>query len=427
MTYKRIPISKLVVNPNNDRHGQQDSEENAIEWLFKNKPSEMRGLARDIATQGGVFDAPLVKKVGGKYIVYDGNRRTTCLKLIHNPSAAPQSFRDLFNALNKNVGLSLPTEIDCQIESDQNVIDKILERRHNGKLSGEGQIKWDTRAKANHANRIGGNSAYPIAERVEQYLEEKGYPYARDIPRSNLAKILDSKLRKSRAGIEVDKGGTLIFTKNEEVVYPLLVKIADDLISGNLSLKQLLLSADKNTYLDGLSEQGFDLGSVKSKPKKKKNDSKGKLLTRKPKPRRTLIPQDIDYNIDWRDGQLKTKELWSQLQYSLTFKQHGLSIAIVFRVFLEHITYKGIDKYQLSKRDKLQQDIVIVSRELCNLNAYDQGQHNDIERKVGDDKSLSSIASLQRTLHSKSDIPADSDLASLWNCLEPYILGLLKT
>lgn len=427
MTYKTIPISKLVVNPNNDRHGQQDSEENAIEWLFKNKPSEMRGLARDIATQGGIFDAPLVKEVSGKYIVYDGNRRTTCLKLIHDPSASPHSFRDFFNALNKNVGLSLPKLIDCQIETDQNVIDKILERRHNGKLGGEGQIKWDTRAKANHANRIGGSTAYPIAEQVEQYLEKRGYPNAKDIPRSNLAKILDTKLRTSRAGIRLNQVGSLEFTKNEDIVYPLLVKIADDLISGKLSLKQLLLSADKNTYFDGLSEQGFDLGSTKQKPKKKKNRGKGKPPSRKPKSRRTLIPQDINYDIDWREGQIKTNELWSQLQYQLKFNYHSLSIAVVFRVFLEHITYKGVDKYRLTKKGKLHQDIVIVSRKLRDLDAYDQSQHDDIERKVGDEKSLSSIASLQRALHSKSDVPADSDLISLWNCLEPYILGLLKT
>lgn len=429
MTYKTIPISKLVVNPNNDRHGPQGSEEDAISWLFEHKPSEMRGLAKDIADQKEIFDAPLVKAVEGKYVVYDGNRRTTCLKLIHTPSNAPQKFVSFFEKLHTEVSSELPKSIECQIENDQDKIDKILERRHNGKLGGEGQIKWDPRAKANHANRIGGKTSYPIAEKVEAYLSKRGYPNAGKIQRSTFEKIADTVKRKSRIGIDLDTNGNLCFTRDEKFVYPLLVKIADDIISGDLSLVQLLRTKDKNEYLDGLEKQGFTL----SQPNPNGNRPTGGNPTggknpqpRKPKMRHTLIPQDIKYEMDWSVGQAKVKELWSQLHYQLKFDNHDLSIAVVFRVFLEQITANGVDKFDLSGKGALHRDISATSSKLLELGKYDQKQHDDIVRKVGDKQSLSSIGSLQRVLHSKSDMPAKSDLVSLWDCLEPYILGLLK-
>lgn len=431
MTYKAIPIFQLVVNPNNDRHGPQGSEKDAIAWLFKNKPIEMRGLAKDIAYQKEIFDAPLVKKIEGKYVVYDGNRRTTCLKLIHTPTNAPQKFVSFFEELHSEAASELPKSIECQIEVDQGKIDRILERRHNGKLSGEGQIKWDTRAKANHANRMGGKTSYPIVEKVETYLTEKGYPNASKIQRSTFAKIADTVERRSRIGIDLDSDGNLSFTNDEKYVYPLLVKLADDIISGDLSLVQLLRTKDKNDYLSGLEKQGFTL----SEPNPNLNGNKsgggrpasGKNPpTRKPKLRRTLVPQDIEYDMDWSAGQAKIKELWSQLNYQLKFDTHDFSIAVVFRVFLEQITASGVNKFNLSEKGALHKDISVTSSKLLELGKYDRKQHDDIVRKVGDKQSLSSIESLQRALHSKSDMPAKSDLVSLWDCLEPYILGLLK-
>ena len=51
-------------------------------------PERMKTLAQDIAEKGSVYDPPLIRKEGNGWRVYDGNRRVTCIKLIHNPSIA---------------------------------------------------------------------------------------------------------------------------------------------------------------------------------------------------------------------------------------------------------------------------------------------------------------------------------------------------
>jgi len=89
MAYRQIPLASLVVNPANDRHGELENETAAIAQLFALQEPQMRSLAKDLAAKGEVFEPPLVFADGDKYIVADGNRRTTCLKLLANPRRAP--------------------------------------------------------------------------------------------------------------------------------------------------------------------------------------------------------------------------------------------------------------------------------------------------------------------------------------------------
>src|SRR3990170_664812 len=100
MTYRKLPLTSLVVNPANDRHGELENETAAIAQLFATQEQHMRNLAKDLVLKGEVFEPPLVFPNGDKFIVADGNWRTTCLKLLAQPRRAPtvelqQFFADL--------------------------------------------------------------------------------------------------------------------------------------------------------------------------------------------------------------------------------------------------------------------------------------------------------------------------------------------
>ena len=97
MAYRRLPLASLVVNPANDRHGELENETAAIAQLFATQETHMRNLAKDLVAKGEVFEPPLVFPDGDKFVVADGNRRTTCLKLIANaprPSADRNGLGD---------------------------------------------------------------------------------------------------------------------------------------------------------------------------------------------------------------------------------------------------------------------------------------------------------------------------------------------
>ena len=100
MPYRHIPLSNLLVNRANDRHGELENETAAIAWLFYHHEPHMRNLAKDIAEAGRLYETPLVYPEGDGFTVFDGNRRVTCLKLLFDPRRAPTvELREFFEQL----------------------------------------------------------------------------------------------------------------------------------------------------------------------------------------------------------------------------------------------------------------------------------------------------------------------------------------
>lgn len=140
MAYKKLALKSLLVNSANDRHGELENETAAIAWLFTHHESAMRKLAKDLAETGEIYEPPLVWPDGTKYVVFDGNRRVTCLKLISQPKRAPSlELQAFFKGLKANWKGILPDQLDCQIETDHERIDEILLRRHTGTRGGVGR------------------------------------------------------------------------------------------------------------------------------------------------------------------------------------------------------------------------------------------------------------------------------------------------
>lgn len=89
MAIRNLPLGSLEVNRANDRHGELENETAAIAWLFKEREQHMRNLAKDIVDRGEIYEIPLVSPEKNKFIVFDGNRRVTCLKLLEDARRAP--------------------------------------------------------------------------------------------------------------------------------------------------------------------------------------------------------------------------------------------------------------------------------------------------------------------------------------------------
>jgi len=91
MSYRLLPLSALLVNRANDRHGELENETAAVAWLFNNREQHMKNLAKDIVETSEIYEPPLVSPEGDKFIVFDGNRRVTCLKVLEDPRKAPNA------------------------------------------------------------------------------------------------------------------------------------------------------------------------------------------------------------------------------------------------------------------------------------------------------------------------------------------------
>src|SRR5690606_7036909 len=124
-----ISISLLRLNPHNDRHGPLRDESASIQWLLENRTLHMRALARDLVQTKRLFEHPLVRKEGRHFVVFDGNRRTCCIKLLREPHLAPsEQWTDFFESLRFEGVDDTFSKLECEIESDLQVIDEKLFR-----------------------------------------------------------------------------------------------------------------------------------------------------------------------------------------------------------------------------------------------------------------------------------------------------------
>jgi hypothetical protein len=100
MEIAQIDLQLLKLNPHNDRHGPLRDETSAIHWLLEHRGTHMRALAQDLAATKRLYEHPLVRPDGSDFIVFDGNRRVCCLKLISDPTLAPsEKWLQIFSEL----------------------------------------------------------------------------------------------------------------------------------------------------------------------------------------------------------------------------------------------------------------------------------------------------------------------------------------
>jgi hypothetical protein len=432
--YKTLPISLLLINKANDRHGELESESTAIAWLFSNREQHMRNLARDLAQQRQVYEPPLVFPSGKKFVVFDGNRRVTCLKLIQSPERAPNAeLQEFFSKLKSDWNDESTDRLLCQIETDRDRIDDILFRRHTGSQNGVGQSTWDDRMKSTFVQRTGKGAGLNVADEIETLLVKADLaPQRKKIPRSTLNRLLSAEAFRNRVGISVAKG-KLEITHLENSVLAALARVANDLASRKVVLGDIWDIDGKRRYLDALDLEGvlpkaseaLTKSKVSSVSKAPKSSLSGQAKPR-PQRRTTLIPH-VEYPIAWSAHLQRHHAIWDELQFRLHFDDHINAIAVLFRVLLEisadHCaSQKSI---ALQQGDKLAAKLLKIAKQLEIENKIDNKLFGVVSKFQHADH-LVSADTMNRYVHSKTFAPSPQHLMSLWDSLGDFVVACLK-
>jgi hypothetical protein len=432
MAIRSIPLNELLVNRANDRHGELENETAAIAWLFNARESHMRNLAKDIVAKGEIFELPLVSPDGAKFIVFDGNRRVTCLKLLQDPRRAPTSeLQSFFKEQRKKWPGELPKSIQCQVENNRDRIDDILFRRHTGTQNGVGQSTWDDRIKATFVARTGKGGGANVADEIEKRLSAANMlPKGRKIPRSTMNRLLSAEPFRNRLGFSMNKG-RFAFTHDESVSLAAMARVADDLANRRLVLGDIWDVDGKRGYLDKLEKAGVlpNAQHALSKAKSQGSTSTTRLKpTAHPKPsqRTTLIPQK-DFGIVWPGRLQRHHQIWEELQFRLELARHPNAISVLLRVLLElsienYITQIGLAVHD---NDKLAARVQKVGKDLHAKNNIDQ-KYLGLLSKFQHNEKLLSADTLNRYIHSPNFAPSPEHLTSLWDSLSVLIVHCLE-
>ncbi len=445
MKLKTIALTRLRVNPTNDRHGALPDEASAIAWLLRSRSSHMKNLARDIAKEARLYEAPLVHELDGEFLVFDGNRRVTCLKLLNNPSHAPTAeWRKAFVQIASKAKNRLPSRIPCQIEDDREAIDEILFRRHTGAQAGVGQSAWDNRAKTNFVERTGKRTKIDVAEQIELVLIEKGLvPPDLAPPRTNINRLLSAENWRNRVGIAVE-GKELRFTHNEDKVLTALERIVTDFASRKLVLADVWSNSDKRRYLDDLDKEGIlpTAADLLSEPaddeddERPEGDSDSEEGTNSGEDgneaesdanRPNLIPSGTVL-IRTNNPLLKRfNHIWFELQRDLFFDKHTNAISVLFRVLLE----LAIENYVLSNDIGIHENDKLKARfRKCLIHMHEQKLIDKNLRaslsKFERQEPIFSTHTMNQYVHSSKAFPSPQHLRAMWDYLEPFVLICVK-
>jgi hypothetical protein len=432
MPYKTIPLARLLINRANDRHGELENETAAIAWLFNENEPHMRNLAKDIAETSEVYEAPLVFPDGDQYVVFDGNRRTTCLMLLHSPRRAPTvELQDYFEKLTNQHRSNLPQEIECEIETDRDRIDEILFRRHTGTQSGVGQSKWNDRMKSNFVDRTGKGSATNVASEVEKQLRKSGLPgIEKKIPWSTMNRLLSAEAFRNRLGFSIQRGNFTL-THQEPIVLRALKRIANDLATREVVLGDLWDVDGKRRYLDRLESEGV-LPSAKhallaSEPVAATKTIKAKHTPPLRQHRLSLIP-DTFFPVAWAGRLQRHRAIWEELQFRLRLKEHPNAISVLFRVLLElsidnYLTQVSLPSAKTS--DTLSKKALRIAEDLFAKEKIDK-KYYDLFDKFPQYDNLVSSDTLNRYVHSPNFAPSPEHLTALWDTLADFIVHCLN-
>jgi len=437
MLIEQIPIQSLIVNPANDRHGELADEITAIRWLLEKHEQHMRNLTRDIVSEGKLYELPLVGPKGDRFLVFDGNRRVTCLKMLTEPGRArtPELIA-FFESENRRWAGLAKNEVTCQVEHKPDDIDEILFRRHTGSQSGIGQRQWDDSAKANFIARTGKKLRINVAEEIEEKLLETGVlDQPGQIPRSNANRLLSNDQLRARVGFAVS-GNQLEFTHDPSKVLEALVKIVSDLMSEAVVLPDIWNNTNKHAYLDRLEAAGklpspedalarpqSFLSSRTAASRSADLREEVAAAMRAPRARDTLIPKDLPHLINWTTATSRHRDIWNELQHKLLLSRHPNAIAVLLRVLIELSVDHYINRSSLDgvhPNDKLALRTRKVAASLLAKGSIDQKYFDEL-RKIEQGDRIISASTMNSYVHSSTFSPSPQHLCAIWDLFSKYI------
>jgi len=170
MVIRTIKLTSLFVNTENYRFEPLSSQKEAIDKMIEDQGDKLYSLVDDIVTNGlSPVDLIIVtpNEDSNKYVVLEGNRRITSLKLLNNPTLIDDKYSPLrkkFQKLQKEKpnAISELKNIACAVFETPTEADIWIKRKHSGELNGIGTVTWNAQQKQRFEEKTEGKSSIPL-------------------------------------------------------------------------------------------------------------------------------------------------------------------------------------------------------------------------------------------------------------------------
>lgn len=448
-----VSLDKLLLDTKNPRIRAGADQADCIERLLR-KPNQLLTLAKDIATNGLSTAPILVEPRGKKYVVWDGNRRVTALKLLNDPSLCPKrALQTQFAGIASRAKVSIPSSVDVLASSDKDALLKEVLSRHAGGLDGAGQLNWDALLRTMFLLGHKASTEYRLSGLLLMWAEEHGIEVDDSFPITNIHRFLN-RTNLGRLGFVVSDDG-IETTNDKDVAVRLVERLVTDFApSGSVAVADVFSQSQQDAYIDqvlrdlGLLTSAGDSGAAhganggsQGEPAagpgrggaedaagetKGQRGSKGGATRpkapRKPDWDRKSVVRSR-FKPEFPDDMWKADEVLRELR-RLDTAAFPISAAALFRMFFELSTRYYMKRFKTVQTNEIHKNALAVAKHMREHGRIDQGELDATNRRLKDRAQaevLLQYATLNDYIHSFKNIPDRQSLHVLWTEVEAYL------
>lgn len=456
MPYKVIPLSKLLINKDNDRFEPSSNEKEAVNVMLAKMGSKIYRIAQHILDNGLSPKPFYVVSFGDKFLVKEGNRRTTAIKLMTRPNLIDSKlFPQLkkgFIKLNIQFKNSPITKIQCFVFDNITEADKWVKLEHTGEQKGIGIVNWNSEQIKRFDMKYG--KMPPIEIQALDFL--KSSPYTEDstlnllsgLKVTNLQRLLSDRFVREKLGLRFENSKLKSNIEESEIVKGLSLIINDitkpDFIVGKIYTSKLradYINEHKTNSLPDLNQKvekewllvdpTIEIPEEKNafpSNNTKGSDKKGFSNIESIIKRKTLIPRSCLINIT----NVKVAKLYYELQ-RLDINSFTICSSIALRVFIELSVDTFLEKKGLLPEDKvsasksgatLYQKVSKVTDFMAKKKYIDDTLSKGIKTITKDQNSIWGIDTIQAYLHNNQFSPSTETLLTTWDNIQEFMVTL---
>jgi hypothetical protein len=440
--YQDIKISALLLNSENPRFDPVKHQTEAIKAMVEDQKDKLITLAKHIIEFGlNPTDIPLVKPFNEKWLVLEGNRRLTVLKLLNDPDLIQNEYKRIKNEFKKlytKTGRSKIKAIRCVIASDERTCNEWIRLKHTGQNEGAGLVNWDSQQTGRFNSRLKGEpDAYICFLDHLKTMAEIDINYKNSfhkIKKTNLVRLISDPDIRSLVGIAYENGFFSLKSINDY-----LLGLLYDLIFNDISVGSIYHKVDRLQYIENLknrvdkakNRQNQSVGSPKntlgaadlnfssginSPSTVSMARTQGKSY---PVKRSTLVPSVHHLSI----SNARILKMFSELK-SLDINKYPNAVAVLFRVFIELSCDCYISTYFLkgvTSDSKIGQKIEAIASDMENRSIMTKNELRVARQMSSSPTQITSIRTFHAYVHNKDVTPIPDDLKSAWDDLWTFI------
>lgn len=185
-----VPLVDILLDQGNPRIRDGQDQADCIARILR-KEDQLLALLQDIAKNGLTTAPILVKPKGdGRYVVMDGNRRITALKLLNDPNLCPvERLKGRLRALQTDYQDDISSTVDVLSSANDDAIAREVLARHSGAQGGVGQLDWSAYLRTVFQINHGHPPEYKRPGQYAMWAERHGIYVGDEFPITSLQRF----------------------------------------------------------------------------------------------------------------------------------------------------------------------------------------------------------------------------------------------